>query len=114
MGRPSPNCFTNRVNWYAQRPDQDQDGSLVASNVPTLANIPCSVQLKEGVREVHENDRVTTYFYGWIEFLIDYGMKIDDKIVWVGNVRTHTLFIDGVTDGAGKGVIFGAQVSERS
>ncbi len=104
------------MDWYKIAPSYDADGSLLPSSYPsspTLAGIPCSVQLTMGTRETDQGLRISTFYDGWVEFPTDYGMSLNDKIVWAGPVRTMTLFVTAVTDGAGRGGIFGVQVEER-
>jgi hypothetical protein len=112
---PSTLCFPNTIDWYQLVPAYDADGSLVPESFPsspTLAGIPCSCQLEMVELLIEEQQRVVALFIGWIEFGSDLGIKTRDKLIWAGAVRTHTLFVKNVTDGAGRGAVFGAQVEE--
>lgn len=114
---PSGQCLVNAVDWYKFAGVLDSEGSISPSSYPaspTVAGIDCSCQLIEADQEIRDNHRITTYFYGWVEFDVFYPMTIRDKLVWADGAIQHNLFVIGITDGAGRGGVFGAQVEERT
>lgn len=115
--RPSTNALPNRVDWYQLNPVEDVDGSLNGPpsypSVPTQAAVPCSVQLSNAERLADGSMVITTLYRGWVEFATDLGLKLNDRLDWYGTAWLHQLFVIGVTDGAGRGSVFGAQVEER-
>lgn len=113
---PSGMCLTNTVDWYKFTGVLDAEGSILPTSyppAPTLSGLSCSVQLIEAEKEVRQANRIGTYFYGWVEFSTFYPFLIRDKLVWATPLVTHNLMVLGITDGAGRGVVFGVQVEER-
>lgn len=118
MPPPSPRCLSNRVALYRLSPTQDEDAGFGADpyGPPFATDVPCSVQPAQPVRVLDPATRrmVESTRYD-VMFRDDHSLVVDDKLVWVDEAGTsHTLYVRGAVDQAGRGLAIVVSCEERT
>jgi hypothetical protein len=120
MRSPSARILTNACDVYPFVPSQDADGGGdPASNYaasPTYTAVPCSAQNTETGRDdgsLGGPRTANTWFVMFAPSALAYALKINDKLVLSVSGRTHTAFVVGDADGAGRGSYDGVTAEER-
>lgn len=117
--RPSGWITINQVDLYrfvgVYDDERTPDPSQSYPVVPDLAAIRCSVQLTASERLESEDGRSTTVnTYKVIGAGDPPGMKRPDKLIWTDRTGTvHTLFVDGMSDNAARGMAWTAYAKEH-
>jgi hypothetical protein len=117
MRSPSPRALSSRVSLYRAVVVQDEDGGEVVSYGAAMAtDVPCSVQPADPVRLLDPATlRLVQKTLYDVIFGTDYGLRADDKVVWVDSAGlSHNLYVHGSSDQAGKGACLVVSTEERS
>jgi hypothetical protein len=105
MRSPSPRVLSNPVTLYRFAPVYDADagidGTAAQYGAPFATNVPASVQL-QGSDDVFDGDRPTRVNHYLVYFAADFALGLKDRIDWTDSGITHTLYVTGAVDAAGK------------
>jgi hypothetical protein len=112
--QPSANVLVNLVDLYRYAPTQDADAGAVPAYVLIASAVKCSIQPGSAREVVDDQDRITLVRDWEMYPIADYGLKPRDKIIYVdfGSV-THTIFVEGPIDMAGRGRVWGVTGTEK-
>lgn len=117
MNGPSRNALPNTVAIFSYDAlSQDADGGASGGDTPLAAAARCRVNPGEPRQDTDAQGRVTVYNTYTIVFGSDtYALKIRDRIVWVDEDQTsHTLYVVGIRQYAGRGGVRGVMCEERA
>jgi pyridoxine 5'-phosphate synthase PdxJ len=113
MRKPSARALANRASLYRYRPGQDPDAGAVADLAGLIAaDVACSVQPGDVTTEVvgHRLRQTTTY---GVLFREDHALLPRDLIAWVDDEGlTHSLFVVGQLDQAGRAAMWKVEAVE--
>ena len=118
MRKPSPRCLPNRVALYRFTPAQDEDAGVQSSSYPSAfaADVPCSVQPDSPTRFFDPiTSRLIEQTRYHVMFVENFSLVADDKIVWVDDAGvSHSLFVHGQADQAGRAAAYIVSCEERT
>lgn len=115
MRSPSARILFNTVDIYAGVAGRGSDGEPTFT-YPTLtkSQMPCSVQFIGADEVIDDQQRLTVLNRYKIYFKVNPAISPRDMIVWVDRADgTHTMFVEAVTDEAGRGLVFKVMAVER-
>jgi hypothetical protein len=116
MRSPSSRVLINRIDIYVGVPGLDavRAPQWTYPDLPTLRDIPCTVQSLGPMEVVDDQNRITQTSAYMVMFASDPGVKPRDKIIWRDNTRTlRTLFVQSSFDEAGRGAAFTIRAIEK-